>query len=76
MLVGIAASALALPAWVVATTPAVSSPRVFADVKRPQRVLAPTELPEVEPLQIQDLDPEEARAYNASVPFEIGRAHV
>ena len=72
MLVGIAASALALPTWIVATAPAVPASHVFADVKRPQRVLAATELPEVEPLQIQDLDPEEAREFNASIPFVKG----
>lgn len=58
--------------------------RVFADVKRPQRVLAPTELPEVEPLQIQDLDPGHRRCQrpvrdgpqSTRAPFAGGRGRL
>ncbi|MGJ3626052.1 hypothetical protein AB5I41_02045 [Sphingomonas sp. MMS24-JH45] len=50
VLIGIAAAAIALPAWVVATAPAVAPTRIFPEVKRPQRVVAPDEVPEVEPL--------------------------
>ena len=71
MLAGIAAAAIALPALVVRTAPEVRPP-VFAEIKRPQRVVAATEVPEVEPVEIQDLDPDDARAFNASVPFVKG----
>lgn len=68
---GIAAFSLALPVAVVNRAPAV--PRaIAAKVKRPQRVVAPTELPEVEPVELQDLTPEDARSFNAGVPFVRG----
>ena len=64
VLSGIAALALALPVMVVSHAPAVPRP-IAAKVKRPQRVVAPTELPDVEPVELQDLTPQDARAYNA-----------
>ncbi|TCP36759.1 cell wall hydrolase [Sphingomonas sp. BK235] len=52
-------------------TPAV--PRaIAAKVRPPQRVAPPTELPAVEPVELQDLTAEEARAYNAGIPFVRG----
>lgn len=48
-------------------------PRALAaKVARPQRVVAPTEVPEVEPVELQDLTPEDARQYNAAIPFVRG----
>jgi spore germination cell wall hydrolase CwlJ-like protein len=35
----------------------------------PQRVVPPTELPPVEPVQFQSVDPNDAKAFNANVPF-------
>ncbi|WP_206365669.1 cell wall hydrolase [Sphingomonas sp. AAP5] len=37
-----------------------------------QRVVPAAELPPVEPVAFQDLDPDDARAFNASVPFVDG----
>ena len=71
MLAGTAALAVAAPAWVVTHPPAIARP-AFADVKRPRRIVAPTEVPAVEPVRIQDLDPATARTYNASIPFVKG----
>lgn len=60
-----------MPAVVVSRPPAV--PRaIAAKVKRPARIVAPTQLPEVEPVELQDLTPEEARLFNAGVPFVRG----
>ncbi|MDR6789964.1 hypothetical protein J2Y58_003339 [Sphingomonas sp. BE138] len=56
---------------VVTRTPDV--PRAIrAKVARPQRVVAATEIPEVEPVELQDLSPEDARLYNAGIPFVRG----
>jgi spore germination cell wall hydrolase CwlJ-like protein len=71
VLSGIAVFALALPVMVVSRAPAVPRP-IAAKVKRPQRVVAPTELPDVEPVELQDLTPQDARTYNASIPFVRG----
>jgi spore germination cell wall hydrolase CwlJ-like protein len=38
----------------------------------PQRVVPAAELPPVEPVAFQDLDPDDARAFNATVPFVDG----
>lgn len=35
----------------------------------PRRVVPPTELPPVEPVQFQSVDPDDAKAFNANVPF-------
>lgn len=68
---GIAASSLVVPAIVAGRAPEV--PRaIAAKVKRPQRVVAATEVPVVEPVELQDLTPEDARVFNASIPFVRG----
>ena len=68
---GIALLAIAGPLVVIQRAPAV--PRaIAAKVRAPQRVAPPTELPEVEPVELQDLTAEEARAYNAGIPFVRG----
>ena len=68
---GIAASALVVPALLAHRAPEV--PRaIAAKVKRPQRVVAATEVPTVEPVELQDLTPEDARVYNAAIPFVRG----
>ncbi|WP_245858236.1 cell wall hydrolase [Sphingomonas guangdongensis] len=38
-------------------------------VVRPQRVVPKAELPAVEPITFQDLAPQDARAFNATIPF-------
>lgn len=71
VLAGIAAAAIAVPALVVSRPPHV--PRaIAAKVVRPKRVVAATELPAVEPVELQDLTPDEARQYNAGIPFVRG----
>ncbi len=68
ILSAVAALAIAVPALVVTHPPAmpVSHKRV---VLPPRRVVPPAELPPVEPVAFVDLAPEDARAFNASVPF-------
>ena len=63
----IALLAVAIPALVVSLAPPVVPHRRI--VVRPQRVVPPAELPPVEPVAYQDLDPEDARTFNAGVPF-------
>ena len=64
----IAAGALALPLAVVRVAPTAPHARV----KAPRRIAAPTELPPVEPVELQDLSPDDARAWNDSIPFVKG----
>lgn len=65
--------AVLVPAWVVTHAPALR-PEAQAGKHRiaPRRVLAPAELPQVEPIELQDMTPDEARAFNAGVPFVDG----
>lgn len=66
-LVGIAGLAIAAPAWVVTHPPAiVRTPRVRLPTAR---VVPRAEVPRVEPVTFVDLDPDDARAFNATVPF-------
>ncbi len=67
LLVGIAATALAVPAFVVTHPPAIRpQPRI---ARLPTRVVPQAELPAVEPVRLVDLSPDDARAFNADVPF-------
>ncbi|KQT32579.1 SleB-like protein [Sphingomonas sp. Leaf412] len=68
---GIAALAIVGPIVAVRNAPAIAPPAV-AEVKRPQRIVAPNEVPEVEPVEYQSLAPQDARAFNATVPFARG----
>lgn len=45
---------------------------IAAKVVRPQRVAVAGEVPTVEPVELQDLTPEDARTYNAAIPFVRG----
>jgi hypothetical protein len=70
ILLAIAALALVVPALVVRYAPP-PAPRPYVIV--PQRpVVAKTELPTVEPLELQDMTPAAARVYNAGIPFVVG----
>jgi spore germination cell wall hydrolase CwlJ-like protein len=71
ILITIAAAAIALSSLVVLHPPHIPV-RVAAKVKRPQRVAPATIIPDVEPVEIQDLAPEDAKAFNASIPFVNG----
>jgi spore germination cell wall hydrolase CwlJ-like protein len=63
----IALLAIAVPALVVVLAPPVVPRRHI--VRHPQRIVPPAELPPVEPVAYQDLAPDDARTFNASVPF-------
>ncbi len=70
-LAGVATAAIVIPALVVQRPPHVPK-AIAAKVARPQRIVAATEVPEVEPVELQDLSPEDARLYNAGIPFVRG----
>jgi hypothetical protein len=66
----VAALAILLPLTVVATAPRiVPVERKVARARPPQRVIPSAELPPVEPAVFVALAPQDARAYNASIPF-------
>lgn len=67
ILFGIAGLAIAGPALVVRTAPKIV-PRPRVALPKP-RVVPQAEVPEVEPIRLVDLSPEDARAFNAQVPF-------
>ncbi|WP_294296631.1 cell wall hydrolase [uncultured Sphingomonas sp.] len=60
--------AIAAPLAIVRTAPKLP-PAVKAIAKRPHRVVPRTELPTVEPAAFINLAPQDARAFNATVPF-------
>ena len=66
----IAAVAIVAPLLIVLHAPPVVPHRHVKLV--PQRVVPKAELPPVEPVAFQDLDPVDARAFNATVPFSTG----
>nr|WP_221364337.1 cell wall hydrolase [Sphingomonas jinjuensis] len=64
----IALGAVAVPTWVVLHPPALAAARKIA-IKLPKRIVPQAELPPVEPVRFVDLSSDDAREYNASVPF-------
>ena len=68
VLTATAAMAVAVPALVVTHPPAMPKPE-HRRVVLPRRVVPPAELPPVEPVVFVDLTPEDAKAFNAGVPF-------
>jgi hypothetical protein len=68
VLAPIAVVAIALPALVVTLAPPLPVEKAVRRVPKPH-VVPPAELPPVEPLRLVALTPDEARAYNASIPF-------
>ena len=63
----VALFAVAMPALIVATAPSITvRPRI---ARAPQRIVPQAEVPPVEPLAYQDLAPDDARAFNKTVPF-------
>ncbi len=72
ILLGIAALALLVPALAVRFGPRVVPHHIAAASLPARHVVSPAELPAVEPVAIADLSPDEARAYNATVPFADG----
>lgn len=72
IMVAIALLAIVLPVLVVLNPPAMPPRRAAPHLAMPRRVVPAAELPPVEPVKFVQLDPEEARAFNASVPFVTG----
>ena len=70
ILTAIAVGAVVVPAVLVHFAPPVARHRAAKAV--PQRIVPQAELPPVEPMAFQDLDPNDARAFNATVPFVDG----
>jgi spore germination cell wall hydrolase CwlJ-like protein len=66
----LAVAAIAAPALIVWRAPAVPHYRLPRPMA--QRVVPKAELPPVEPVAFQDLAPDDARAFNATVPFVDG----
>lgn len=64
----LALAAIAIPLWIVSTAPRVvvynRTPVVIS-----KRVVPKRELPRVEPIKLQQVDPEDAREINAAIPF-------
>lgn len=67
-LVLVTLAAIALPLWLV-----VHTPRTVVHKRGPvmvsHRVVPKTELPPVEPVELQVVTPDDARAFNATIPF-------
>ncbi len=68
---GITGLVVAVPAWVVSHPPTLppSALKRVSQVLPPRRVVPQAELPPVEPVTFVQLAPDDARAFNASVPF-------
>jgi len=65
--IAVGAAAIALPVLVVANPPVIPPP---VRIARPAtRVVPQAEIPVVEPLALVDVAPDDARAFNATVPF-------
>ena len=71
LLAMVALAAIAVPALIVSGAPAVTPHRHVRQI--PQRIVPQAELPPVEPVTFQNLSPEDARAFNATVPFSTER---
>ena len=73
VLLAIAALAVLVPALLVRYAPVVQqSARTHPVALAPRRVVPPAEVPPVEPMDLVDLTPDDARAFNATVPFVAG----
>jgi spore germination cell wall hydrolase CwlJ-like protein len=68
-LTAVALLAVAVPAWVVTHPPAIPAPARKLAAMPPRRIVPQAELPPVEPVKFVDLPPEDARAFNETVPF-------
>ncbi|MGV3457365.1 cell wall hydrolase [Sphingomonas sp.] len=68
-LAAIALSAIALPLAAVLLAPPPAAAPMLAEISRPKRVVPKAELPEVEPVRLAALSMDDARAFNAAIPF-------
>ncbi|MFV1917813.1 cell wall hydrolase [Sphingomonas sp. MJ1 (PH-R8)] len=73
VLAAVALAAVLVPAWAVTHAPPMP-PQASRAMRHaaPRRVLPPAELPAVEPIEFQDMTADEARAFNAGIPFHAG----
>ena len=75
LLILVALMAVVVPALLVRWTPTVASRSARIAHRAglpPRKVVPPTVLPDVEPVELVDLTPADARAFNAGVPFAKG----
>ncbi|MEP9403366.1 cell wall hydrolase [Sphingomonas sp. VNH70] len=73
VLVALSAAAVALPAIVVDRAPPIMpQPKRVRAMAQAAPVVPPETLPPVEPTAFRELPPDEARAFNAAVPFVTG----
>jgi spore germination cell wall hydrolase CwlJ-like protein len=65
----VALVAIVVPVLIVTHAPRVVPHKHPPVVVAPKRVVPQTELPPVEPVEFQAVDPDDARTYNATIPF-------
>ena len=68
-LAAIALAVVAGPLAVVLLAPPPSAAPVLAEISRPKRVVPQAEVPEVEPVRLAALSLDDARTFNAAIPF-------
>jgi hypothetical protein len=68
-LAAIALAVVAGPMAVVLLAPPPSAAPVLAEISRPKRVVPQAEVPEVEPVRLAALSMDDARTFNAAIPF-------
>jgi len=68
----VAVAAIAVPAWVVTHPPVPSAHPAALRALAKRKVVPATVLPAVEPVELVDLTPKDAKAFNDSVPFVTG----
>ena len=67
----VALMAIVLPLLVAANPPHIPA-EIARQVRTPERIVQRTELPPVEPIAFQAVDTDDARAFNATIPFVGG----
>ncbi|WP_298810902.1 cell wall hydrolase [uncultured Sphingomonas sp.] len=68
----VAVAAVAVPAWVVTHPPAIAARPAALRALAKRTVVPATVLPPVEPVEFVALSPQDAKAFNDSVPFVTG----
>lgn len=67
----VALFAIVLPLLVAANPPHIPA-EVARKIRTPERIVQRAEIPTVEPIEFQAVDTDDARAFNASIPFVTG----
>ena len=69
----IAALAVLAPLLIVLNAPPMrGDAATLAEIRKPKRVVPKAELPQVEPVRLAELPMDEARRFNATIPFATG----